>query len=93
MRPPGQSISANLLDSLHVSVYPRFDAHTIYGMKVRLTPGGRICAVAGKRKYPTRVVAESQLKRLRRIRKSGERLECRAYLCPVCVEFHLTAEM
>lgn len=51
-----------------------------------------ICIDSGKRSYYSRVVAESEMRRLRRNGvRQGKKL-IRSYRCDTCAEWHLTSQ-
>ena len=54
------------------------------------------CPTTGKVGFPTLLLAEAELELAREERKAGrmrsERVECRAYQCPHCNDYHLTAQ-
>ena len=53
-----------------------------------------ICYATGKRKYLTPLLAERDLKRIRLNGiKSQKGLPRRVYLCPICLEYHLTSQL
>lgn len=55
----------------------------------RRVPAAR-CA-SGKRGYTDQTTAEAVLGRIWATPKPGRRLECRAYQCPNCGQWHLTS--
>jgi hypothetical protein len=55
----------------------------------------RVCAVTGKKQFPSQLMAELELAYVRDERSHGrqkaERIEVRIYHCPDCREYHLTS--